>query len=111
MPQRLDHVNRRLTPSERARHAKLRAMMAKQLPPKKRPAAPPKPGIAAQVRDARTARRLTWYALAKLAGIPNQATIRAIEQGKDVRLSNVERVAQALGLTLELRGKFGTGAN
>jgi transcriptional regulator with XRE-family HTH domain len=86
-------------------------MMAKQLPPKKPPAAPPKPGIAAQVRDARTARRLTWYALAKLAGIPNQATIRAIEQGKDVRLSNVERVAQALGLTLELRGKIGTGAN
>ena len=33
---------------------------------------------------------------------PNQATIRAIEQGKDVRLSNVERVARALGLTLEL---------
>jgi hypothetical protein len=37
-----------------------------------------------------------------MAGIPNQATIRAIEQGKDVRLSNVERVARALGLTLEL---------
>jgi hypothetical protein len=37
-----------------------------------------------------------------LAGIPNQATIRAIEQGKDVRLSNVELVARALGITLEL---------
>jgi len=102
MPQRLHHVNRRLTPNERARHAKLRSMMAKRLPPKMRPAAPPKLGIAAQVRQARTAQQLTWYALAKLAGIPNQATIRAIEQGKDVRLSNVERVAQALGLTLEL---------
>jgi transcriptional regulator with XRE-family HTH domain len=86
-------------------------MMAKRLPPKTRPAAPPKHGIAAQVREARTAQRLTWYALAKLAGIPNQATIRDIEQGKDVRLSNVERVARALGLTLELRGKIGTGAN
>ena len=50
----------------------------------------------------RSARQLTWYALAKMAGIPNQAMIRAIEQGKDVRLSNVERVARALGLTLEL---------
>lgn len=111
MPQRLHHVNRRLTPSERARHAKLRAVMAKRVPPKMRPAAPPKHGIATQVREARTAQRLTWYALAKLAGIPNQATIRDIEQGKDVRLSNVERVARALGLTLELRGKIGTGAN
>ena len=86
-------------------------MMAKRLPPKIHPATPPKPGIAAQVREARPAQRLTWYALAKLAGIPNQATIRDIEQGKDVRLSNVERVARALGLTLELRGKIGTGAN
>ncbi len=77
-------------------------MMAKRLLPTILPAAPPKHGIGAQVREARTAQRLTWYALAKLAGIPNQATIRDIEQGKDVRLSNVERVARALGLTLEL---------
>jgi len=58
--------------------------------------------IEAAVRAEREARQLTWYALAKMAGIPNQATIRAIEQGKDVRLANVERVARALGLTLEL---------
>jgi hypothetical protein len=45
---------------------------------------------------------LTWYALARLAGIPNQATIRDIEQGKDVKLSNLQAVATALGLTLEL---------
>jgi hypothetical protein len=32
----------------------------------------------------------------------NQATIREIEQGKDVRLSSVERITPALGLTLEL---------
>lgn len=38
----------------------------------------------------------------EIGGHPHQATIRAIEQGKDVRLSNVERVARALGLTLEL---------
>ena len=58
--------------------------------------------IEAAVRAEREARQLTWYAFAKMAGIPNQATIRAIEQGKDVRLANVERVARALGLTLEL---------
>jgi transcriptional regulator with XRE-family HTH domain len=58
--------------------------------------------IETAVRAEREARQLTWYALAKMAGIPNQATIRAIEQGKEVRLSNVERVARALGLTLEL---------
>ena len=51
---------------------------------------------------AREARGLTWYALAKLAGIPNQGTIRDIEQGKDVRLSNLQAVASALDLQLEL---------
>ncbi len=34
--------------------------------------------------------------------IPNQATIRDIEQGKDVKLSNLQAVASALGLELEL---------
>lgn len=80
-----------------------RATIAKEFPPK------PvennsRGGIGGRVRAEREARHLTWYALAKLAGIPNQATIRAIEQGKDVRLSNVERVARALGLSLELVG-------
>ena len=91
----------RLTARERARHAKVRDANARQIPPKRMPA-DARGGIAGQVRAEREARQLTWYALAKLAGIPNQATIRAIEQGKDVRLSNVERVARALGLTLEL---------
>lgn len=102
MPQRLQHVNRPLTSAERARHSRIRAAITKRVPPKIRPTAPPKRGIAAQIRDARMARQLTWYALAKLAGIPNQATIRDIEEGKDVRLSNVERIATALGLSLEL---------
>ena len=66
------------------------------------PSGPSPAGIPAQVRAAREARRLTWYALARLAGIPNQATIRDIEQGKDVKLSNLQAVAAALGLTLEL---------
>jgi len=75
----------------------------KDYPPK--PAAgrkPAPPGIPARLRQAREAQRLTWYALAKRAGIPNQATIRDIEQGKDVKLSNVQAVAAALGFQLDL---------
>jgi hypothetical protein len=100
---RLQHVDRRLTDEERARHAQIRGAATRDFPPKPgtgRKASPP--GIPSQVRQAREARCLTWYALAKLAGIPNQATIRDIEQGRDVKLSNLQAVAAALGLKLEL---------
>src|SRR6266849_3730281 len=99
----LKHVNRRLTDEERARHAQIRAAAMQDIPPK--PGAgrkPSPPGIPAKIRQAREARGLTWYALAKAAGIPNQATIRAIEQGKDVKLSNLQAVATALGLKLDI---------
>jgi hypothetical protein len=36
-------------------------------------------GVGAQVRAAREAQGLTWYKLAKLAGIPNSNTVRDIE--------------------------------
>ena len=97
------HVNRRLTDEERARHARIREAAMKDFPPKPgtgRKQAPP--GIAARVRQARQAQGLTWYALARRAGIPNQATIRDIEQGRDVKLSNLQAVAGALGMELEL---------
>ena len=100
---KLKHVNRRLTEEERARHVRIREAARKDIPPK--PGAgrkPSPPGIPAQIRQAREAQGLTWYALAKRAGIANQATIRDIEQGKDVRLSNLQTVAAALGLELEL---------
>jgi DNA-binding XRE family transcriptional regulator len=108
MTQHLKHVNRRLTDAERARHAKIRKAVLKEIPPK--PGAgrkPSPPGIPAQIRREREARGLTWYALAKLAGIPNQATIRDIERGKDVKLSNLQAVADVLGLTLELVRRAG----
>jgi DNA-binding XRE family transcriptional regulator len=100
---KLQHINRRLTNEERARDARIRDAAMKDFPPKPgtgRKAAPP--GIPARIRQAREARGLTWYALAKLAGIPNQATIRDIEQGQDVKLSNIKAIAAALGLELEL---------
>lgn len=100
---KLQHINRRLTDEERARHARIRVAVMKDFPPKKgagRKTSPP--GIPSRIRQAREAQGLTWYALAKKAGIPNQATIRDIEQGRDVKLSNVQAVAAALGLELEL---------
>jgi transcriptional regulator with XRE-family HTH domain len=59
-------------------------------------------GIPAKIRQARQARGLTWYALAQAAGIPNCGTIRDLELGKDVKLSDLQSVATALGLQLKL---------
>jgi DNA-binding XRE family transcriptional regulator len=99
----LKHVNRQLTAEERARHAHIGAAAKQDIPPKeKKGKKSSPPGIPTRIRQSREARGLTWYALAKAAGIPNQATIRDIEQGKDVKLSNLEAVAAALGLKLEL---------
>ena len=103
---KLKHVNRCLTDEERARHAQIIAAALKDIPPKagaRRKPSPP--GIPAKIRQAREASGLTWYALAKAAGIPNQGTIRDIEQRKDVKFSNLQAVANALGLKLELVAK------
>lgn len=63
---------------------------------------PTSSGVGAQIRAAREAKGLTWYAVAKLAGIPNPATIRDIEYGRDAKLSNIQAIAGALGLVVEL---------
>ena len=99
----MKHINRELTEEERARHAHIRAAALDDIPPKSgisREASPP--GIPTRIRLAREARGLSWYALAKAAGIPNSNTIRDIELGKDVKLSDLQSVAAALGLQLEL---------
>jgi DNA-binding XRE family transcriptional regulator len=99
----LRHVNRRLSDEERERHARIRELAVRDIPPRADAGGKPcPPGIPAQVRATRERQGLTWYALAKLAGIPNQASIRDIEQGKDVKLSTLRAVVAALGLTLEL---------
>jgi ribosome-binding protein aMBF1 (putative translation factor) len=99
---KLRHINRRLTDEQRARHTRIREMAAKDFPPKPGKRKPSPPGIPTRIREARELQGLTWYALARRAAIPNQATIRDIEQGKDVKLSNLQAVAAALGLELEL---------
>jgi DNA-binding XRE family transcriptional regulator len=100
---KLKHINRTLTSEERARHAEIIAAAMRDIPPKAGIGRKPSPpGIPTKIRVAREARGWTWYALAKAAGIPNQATIRDIELGKDVKFSNLQAVADALGLSLEL---------
>ena len=96
-------IERPATPEERRRHAEIRQKIAQEFRPAEgagRPQAPP--GIPAQLREAREAKGLTWYAVAKLAGIPNPNTVRDIEYSRDAQLSNVQAVAKALGLRLEL---------
>src|SRR6266700_3993252 len=99
----LKHINRTLTEEERARHAQIRSAAVHDIPPKpdvNRESSPP--GIPSRIRQAREARGLSWYALAKAAGIPSSNKIRDIELGKDVKLSDLQTVAAALGLQLEL---------
>jgi DNA-binding XRE family transcriptional regulator len=99
----LQHVNRRLTEEERTRHVQIRATAVQDIPPKPDTGQKPSPpGIPTRIRQARESRGLTWYALAKAAGIANQAIIRDIEQGKDIKLSDLQSIAAALGMQLEL---------
>jgi hypothetical protein len=96
-------IVRPATAEERRRHAEIREKALQEFPPSPhagRKESPP--GIAYDIRQAREARGLTWYALAKLAGIPNPNTVRDIEYGRDAKLSNVQAVARVLGLRLEL---------
>ena len=98
-----------LTPEQKANVAAarkaataVRAEVEREFPPAKPRLKPAIDGIGLAVRQAREARGLTWYALAKAAGIPNQNTVRDIEYDRDVNLSNLQAVAKALGLRLEL---------
>ena len=100
---RFKRIVRPATAEERERHASIRRTIVQEFPPVEgagRPESPP--GIPARIRQAREAQGLTWYALAKLAGIPNANTVRDIEYGRDAQLSTVQAVAHALGLRLEL---------
>jgi len=94
-----------LSEAERGRLREIRETVQKEFPPRDPPRLMPSTsGVAAQIRAAREARGLSWYAVAKLAGIPNPNTVRDVEFGRDTKLSSVEAVAQALGLKLELVG-------
>jgi hypothetical protein len=100
---RFKRIERPATAEERERHAAVRQAIVQEFPPAEgagRAASPP--GIPSRIRQAREARGLTWYAVAKLACIPNASTVRDIESGRDAQLSTLQAVAHALGLRLEL---------
>jgi len=92
-----------LSPEERRRLREVREKVQQEFPPRDPPRLRPRAeGIAARIHAAREAQGLTWYAVAKRAGIPNPSTVRDIEFGRDTKLSSVQAVAEALGLRLEL---------
>ena len=97
---------RRRGPESREEQQRLNAIreqVRKEFPPRDPPRLQPATeGVAAQIRAAREAQGLTWYAVAKRAGIPNPSTVRDIEYGRDTKLSSLQAVANALGLRLEL---------
>lgn len=91
------------TAEERRRHDEIREKVMQEFPPCAGTSQIETPaGVPAQIRAAREAKGLTWYAVAKMAGIPNSNTVRDIEYGRDTQLSNVQAVAKALGLRIEL---------
>jgi hypothetical protein len=104
MPEKkLKRIVRPATEEERERHEVIRQTIVEEFPPAEgggRQESPP--GIPAQIRQARETQGLTWFALAKLAGLPNSNIVRDIEYGRDAQLSAVQAVAKALGLRLEL---------
>jgi len=61
---------RALTAAEQARYDGLRKRAEKDFPPKQRQQSMSPPGIPTQIREARESQGLTWYAVAKAAGIP-----------------------------------------
>jgi hypothetical protein len=98
-----ERITRKLTAEEKARHAKIRERVEQEFPPaKKAKHQPVRTGIAAHLRKARKAQGLTYYAVAKRAGIPNSNTVKDVEYGRDAKLSNIEAIAKVLGLKLEL---------
>lgn len=95
-------TTRQFTPEEKAKFAEIRRKVKVEFPPAEPKLKPAKDGIGAQIRKAREVQKLTWYAVAKAAGIPHPGTVRDLECGRDVHLSNLQAVARVLGLKVEL---------
>lgn len=91
------------TAEERERHAALRQQLHEEFPPaESAERLPTPPGIPTQIRQAREAQGLTWFALAQQAGLASGNAVRDMEAGRDAPLSALQAVASVLGLRLEL---------
>ena len=100
---KVERVSANLTAEEKSRHARVREQVMHEFPPAaKKKHQLVRTGIAADLRKARKAQGLTYYAVAKQAGIPNPNTVKDVEYGRDAKLSNIEAIARVLGLKLEL---------
>jgi ribosome-binding protein aMBF1 (putative translation factor) len=88
---------------EQRRLEEIRNKVMQEFPPRDQPRLQPVAGgIGAQIRLARESHGLTWYSLAEKAGLSSANIVRDIEYGREVTLANIEAVAAALGLNLEL---------
>lgn len=92
----------RVSAAEAERLDKIRAQAQEDFPPDPNRPLPVTTGIGAKIRQARERQGLTWYAVAKAAGIPNPRTVRDIEFGRDTKMSSVEAIANVLGLQIDL---------
>lgn len=101
MSKELQHINRRLTDEERRLAEEIREGAIKDFPPKQVAEPMPAAGIPQRIQSARQARGHTRYELGRLSNVPS-TVVRAIEQGDDVPLSQLQAVAEALGLTIEV---------
>lgn len=99
---KITRIARTLTPDEKSRHAHIRKQVMEEYPPAKKKRQPVRTGIAAELRAARKTQGLTYYAVAKQAGIPNPNTVKDVEYGRDAKLSSIQAIAGVLGLKLEL---------
>ena len=92
----------RVSAEEAERLNDIRRQAMEEFPPDPNRPRPAQNGVGVQIRAAREAKSLSWYALAELSGTADAKTIRDIEYGRDVKLSDLKAVAGALGLELKL---------
>jgi ribosome-binding protein aMBF1 (putative translation factor) len=100
---KFQRIVRSATSEEKQRHEQIRREVEKEFPPSADAIRRVSPaGVPSQIRVAREEKGLSWHALAQLAGVASSNTIRDIEYGEDVPFSDVQAVAKALGMRVEL---------
>ena len=103
MTETAERLTRQLTPDGKERHAEVRQQVMKEFPPAtNKKHEPPHDGIAAHLRQVRKSQRLTYEAVAQQAGVRNANTVKDVEFGRNTDLTDIEAIAGALCLKLEL---------
>ena len=103
MVEKPERLTRQLTPDEKQRHAEVRQQVMKEFPPaKNKKHKPLQNGIVAQLRQARKSQGLTYEAVAAQAGLRSANVVKDVEFGRNKDLADIEAIADALGLRLEL---------